>query len=244
MSDPAISVIIPAFNEEKYLPTYLPTVLASVARWESASGRPAEVIVIDNDSTDATAAVALELGATVITEPVRGIGRARNSGAAQAKGKYLLFVDADVDFPEEGVTAVVAAMDTGTTVGGSIPALYEPTKRATRVLFGMWRGIRAIRGGAQGVTQFCTRSAYDTVGGYRSDRYMSEDVEFFARLTRLGKRTRAPVVSLDHLQVRPSPRRFETWSSWRMIWYTNPVTARLFLNSRRFWRGWYDNTVR
>jgi glycosyltransferase involved in cell wall biosynthesis len=244
MIEPVISVVIPAYNEEKYLPRYLPTVLASVARWEQASGRTAEVLVVDNASDDATAATAAQLGAGVITEPVRGIGHARNSGAAQAKGKYLIFIDADVDFPADGIIAVVTALDAGTTVGGAIPALYEPTKPATRMLFGLWRGIRAIHGGAQGVTQFCTRAAFDTVGGYRSDRYMSEDVEFFARLTRLGRRVRAPVVLLDHLRVKPSPRRFETWSSWRMIWYTNPVTAQLFLRSRRFWRGWYDNTVR
>lgn len=244
MADPAMSVIIPAYNEEKYLPVYLPTVFTSVARLEQASGHTAEVLVVDNASDDATAAIALQLGATVITEAVRGIGHARNTGAAHAKGGYLIFIDADVDFPEDGITDAVAAMDTGTTVGGAIPAHYAPTKPATRMLFGLWRGIRAIRGGAQGVTQFCTSSAFETLGGYRADRYMSEDVEFFRRLTRLGKRTQAPAVSLDHLRVKPSPRRFETWSSWRMIWYTNPVTAQLFLRSRRFWRGWYDNTVR
>jgi hypothetical protein len=56
MIEPVISVVIPAYNEEKYLPRYLPTVLTSVARWEQVSGRTAEVLVVDNASDDATAA--------------------------------------------------------------------------------------------------------------------------------------------------------------------------------------------
>jgi len=242
--DPIVSVVIPAFNEEHYLPRYLPTVLESLHEWERSSGQSGELIVVDNGSTDATAKVAAGLGARLVYQPVRGIGRARNTGAAAAKGRYVVFVDADVEFPVEGITEAVQHMASGHHIGGAIPPLYEPTKLGTRLLVAAWGLYRRWRGGAQGVTQFCTREAFFTAGRYRADLLMSEDVDFFARLIRLGKRRRTPVVYLNHLRVRPSHRRFERWSSLRMIWWANPVTARLFLTSRRFWRGWYDRTVR
>ncbi|WP_240805729.1 glycosyltransferase [Streptomyces sp. A1547] len=74
MTDPDLSVIIPAYNEAKYLPRYLPTVFASLRAWEAGSGRRGEVIVVDNASTDDTTTTAKALGARVVTELVRGIG--------------------------------------------------------------------------------------------------------------------------------------------------------------------------
>lgn len=241
---PALSVIIPAFNEEKYLPRYLPSVLESLDRWECHSGLRGEVIVVDNASTDQTARIAQELGARVVHEPVAGIGRARNTGALTARGTYLVFIDADVLFPIEGITQIARALDTSLCVGGAIPPQYEPTKTGTRLLVAAWGLYRRLYGGAQGVTQFCTHAAFTEVKGYRPDLFMSEDVEFFARLSRHGQRTGAPVKHLTGLRVRPSHRRFEQWPSWRMILWANPVTAHLFLSSRRFWRNWYDHTVR
>ncbi|GII78435.1 hypothetical protein Sru01_34170 [Sphaerisporangium rufum] len=243
-SEPTLSVIIPAFNEEKYLPRYLPSVLDSLRRWEHHSGLRGEVIVVDNRSTDKTAHLARELGSHVIYEPVAGIGRARNTGAAIARGAYLLFIDADVLFPAEGISKIVRVLDTVQCVGGAIPPRYEPTKIGIRLLVAAWALYRRFNGGAQGVTQFCTRAAFTEINGYRPDLFMSEDVEFFARLTRHGKRIGAPVRHLTGLWVRPSHRRFEQWPSWRMILWANPLTAHLFLSSRRFWRNWYEHTVR
>ncbi|MFF5113217.1 glycosyltransferase [Streptosporangium sp. NPDC000509] len=244
MDEPTVSVVIPAYNEEHYLPKYLPSVLASLEVWETSTGLRGEVIVVDNASTDATAAVAARLGARVVTEPERGIGRARNAGATAAQGDYLVFIDADVEFPLYGIRDAMQAMTLRWCVGGAIQPEYEPTKRGTRLLVWAWALYRRHRGGAQGVTQFCTREAFFAVCGYRPELYMSEDVEFFARLTKLGELRGQPVTYLPHLRVRPSNRRFETWSSWRMYWWCNPITANLLRSSRRFWRHWYDTTVR
>ncbi|WP_372455401.1 glycosyltransferase [Nonomuraea ceibae] len=63
----------------------MPTVRAALAHWQQASGLHGEVIVVDNASTDATTQVAADLGARVIAEPTRGIGRARNSGAGASR---------------------------------------------------------------------------------------------------------------------------------------------------------------
>ncbi|MFF8432523.1 glycosyltransferase [Streptomyces bacillaris] len=243
MTTPALSVVIPAYNEAAYLPRYLPSVLASLARWEEATGHMGEVIVVDNASTDATADTAVSFGVRVVTETVRSIGRARNTGATAARGDRLFFTDADVALPLEAVTAAAAAMNAG-AVGGAIPPLYTPKRLGARLLCAYWDHHRTRRGGAQGVNQFCTADAFYRIGGYRDDLFMSEDVEFFARLTTHGQAIGRPVTILDELRVRPSTRRYDQWSSLRMLWWQNPVTARLRLRSPRRWRHWYETTVR
>ncbi|NBE49893.1 glycosyltransferase [Streptomyces boluensis] len=238
-----LTVVIPAHNEVAYLPRYLPTVLASLARWQETSGEQGEVIVVDNASTDATADMAATFGVRVIRENVRNIGRVRNSGAAAARGRRLFFTDADVALPLEAITTAADAMDSG-AVGGAIPPLYTPKRLGARLLCAYWDHYRTRHGGAQGVAQFATGAAFKEVGGYRDDLFMSEDVEFFARLRAHGRATAAPVEVLDDLRVRPSTRRYDEWSILRMLWWQNPVTARLRLSSPRMWRHWYETTVR
>ncbi|MFE1198660.1 glycosyltransferase [Streptomyces olivaceoviridis] len=243
MTSPGLTVVIPAHNEAAYLPRYLPTVLSSLERWEETSGERGEVVVVDNASTDATADMAASFGVRVISETVRNIGRVRNAGAAAAEGSRLFFTDADVALPMEALTAAAAAMDNG-AVGGAIPPLYTPKRLGARLLCAYWDHYRETHGGAQGVAQFATAAAFQEIGGYRNDLFMSEDVEFFRRLTAHGRSKNAPVVILDELRVRPSTRRYDQWSSLRMLWWQNPLTARLRLNSPRMWRHWYQTTVR
>ncbi|MFK0181668.1 glycosyltransferase [Streptomyces xanthochromogenes] len=239
-----LSVIIPAFNEADYLPRYLPTVKAALLHWESTTGRRGEIIVVDNASTDQTAQIAAQLGARVVSEPVRSIGQVRNTGARAAQGRILFFTDADVALPLEAVAVTMHLMPEGACVGGAIPPLYTPTRFGARLLCAFWDAYRTRKGGAQGVAQFCTVAAFAELGGYRPDLFMSEDVEFFARLTDYGHRTGQAVRIVDELRVRPSTRRYDQWPTWRMWWWQNPVTARLALSSPRFWRHWYQSTVR
>src|SRR5262245_18404182 len=88
------------------------------AGWES------ELIVCDNNSTDATAAIARAAGATVVFEPVNQIARARNAGAAAASGDWLLFIDADSHPSSELFADVADAIQSGSCLaGGSTVAL-------------------------------------------------------------------------------------------------------------------------
>src|SRR6266581_4097605 len=89
-----ISIIVPAFNEERLIGETLGAVNAAAVAF-GRRGWEMEVIVCDNNSTDATAKLARASGARVVFEPVNQIGRARNSGAAAATGDWLIFVDAD-----------------------------------------------------------------------------------------------------------------------------------------------------
>ena len=89
MSPPPISVVIPAFNEERYIGDAIESVLAQTL--------PAsEVIVVDDGSTDETAAIAAGYeGVRVLSQPNRGLGAARNAGFAASSGELLAFHDAD-----------------------------------------------------------------------------------------------------------------------------------------------------
>ena len=89
-----ISVVVPAFNEERLLGESLAQI-KSAANAFAQRGWDFELIVCDNNSTDRTVEIARAAGATVVFEPVNQIARARNSGAAAATGDWLIFVDAD-----------------------------------------------------------------------------------------------------------------------------------------------------
>src|SRR5437867_11237038 len=89
-----ISIVIPAYNEEVYLPRLLAGVATARARYLGGA-ETLEVIVADIASTDGTARVALERGCGVIPVAKRVIAEARNAGAGVARGAVLGFVDAD-----------------------------------------------------------------------------------------------------------------------------------------------------
>ena len=91
-SELQLSVVIPAFNEAELIEGCLTTVRAAL---NALPGVASEVVVVDNASTDRTATLAEQSGALVVREPHRQIGRARNAGAATARGEWLLFIDAD-----------------------------------------------------------------------------------------------------------------------------------------------------
>jgi glycosyltransferase involved in cell wall biosynthesis len=87
-----LSVVVPAFNEEKLLAATLRHIRAGLHGFDQ-NGWATELVVCDNNSTDRTARVARSAGARVVFEPVNQISRARNAGAAAAVGDWLLFVD-------------------------------------------------------------------------------------------------------------------------------------------------------
>jgi len=89
-----ISIIIPAFNEERLLGRTLENINGLRPVFTRA-GIETELIVCDNNSTDRTAEIARAAGAAVVFEPENQIARARNRGASEASGEWLLFIDAD-----------------------------------------------------------------------------------------------------------------------------------------------------
>jgi len=230
-----ISVIIPAFNEERYLANTLRALNAAIS-WCAA---PVQVIVVDNQSSDGTAKIAREAGAEVVSEAAHNVARVRNTGARTAIGKVLVFLDADVLVPPTFITRVVAEMSTPDCCGGAADIFHRPSSRAVRAYLYCWRLIGRVLGMAQGAAQFCSRGAFERLGGYDEALFMGEDVDFYWRLRKLGA-----VAFLHDVKVVASPRRFDRWPLWRTLVWTNPLFILARRRSPQAWRGWYEHPPR
>ncbi|MBC8003033.1 MAG: glycosyltransferase, partial [Opitutaceae bacterium] len=103
-----ISVIVPAFNEEKLLAESLLSMKMAMKAFQTREW-DTELVVCDNNSKDGTAEIARSAGAIVVFEPVNQIARARNCGAAVATGDWFVFVDADSRPTAELFNAVAEA---------------------------------------------------------------------------------------------------------------------------------------
>ena len=239
-----ISVIVPAFNEEAWLPATLGSIRAAADHLRARSGVGARVIVVDNNSTDGTAAVARDFGATVIHEPVQGIGRARNTGAWRAAGDILVFIDADVHVPRTLLEVVHTTMSDPRCIGGGVDTQQRPRRLIVRLHLRAWQLLAALTPMVQGATQFCRRSAFEQVGGYGEDVWMGEDTDFYRDLRRLARKTQGTVRLIRTPRVRPSTRRFDQWPLWKTLIWTNPLFIAFFRRWKAAWAGWYSRAVR
>lgn len=109
LDNPAVSVVIPVYNEEDCLGDCLKSLFGQDC------GR-LEVIVVDDGSTDASAAIAEAHGAKVIKGGHRGPGAARNTGARAAAGDILVLIDADMTFAPDYVSRLIAPLKTGNEI--------------------------------------------------------------------------------------------------------------------------------
>ena len=239
-----LSVIIPAFNEADYLPSTLVSIQRASAHLRDRADVDVELIVVDNNSTDGTVEVAFAMGATVVGEPVQGIGRARNCGASVAQGDVLIFVDADVILPPTLFEAIYTAMSDPACVGGGVEVEYRPQRLVIRLYLRGWRYLARLTGMVQGATQFCRRSAFQSVGGYDENVWMGEDVNLFWSLKKLAKATGQRVQVVRTPKVLPSTRRFDKLPVWKVLLFTNPLFITLFRRWKSVWADWYQRPVR
>src|SRR5438128_9564544 len=128
------SVIIPAHNEEKYLPRLLDSIEVARSNY-SAGAKEIEVIVANNQSTDRTAEVALAHGARVVNVERRRIAAARNGGARAAAGEILCFIDADSAVHPQTFDAIDRTMTSGRYVWRLRGAVLERTCFASLIAY-------------------------------------------------------------------------------------------------------------
>ena len=231
-----LSVIVPAFNEERLLAGTLRHLEVGLEVFERR-GWSSELVVCDNNSTDRTSEIARRAGARVVFEPLNQISRARNAGAKAASGEWLLFVDADSS-PSPGLFGeVLAAIESGRCVGGGATVAMAHPSPALAVWIVLWNAISRSLGWAAGSFIFCDAAAFRAVGGFSEELFASEEIDLSRRLKRLGR-----FVILHRHPLVTSGRKAELYS-WRehaSFWLRWLATGGRNLRRREGCRIWYD----
>ncbi len=181
--DPLLSFIVPAHNEQRLIAATLVAIHASAR----GVGARYEIVVVDDASTDATAEIAAVHGARVIAAQHRQIAATRNTGARASAGQWLFFIDADTLINTGYLGAAVQALREGAAGGGAGVKLIGPTRWHER--FGQWLMIHVFRqvGITPGCSLFCTRAAFDALGGFDETYYAGEDVAMGRAIARHGR---------------------------------------------------------
>jgi len=206
-----LSVVVPAFNEERLLPGTLAHIrngLEAIASPRSSS----EIIVCDNNSTDRTAQVARAAGAQVVFEPVNQIARARNAGAAAASGDWLVFVDADSSPSPALFQDMAQAIASGRCVGGGATIEIPGARLHVRAWVSAWNALSRLARWAAGSFIFCDAAAFHAVQGFSQELYASEEIDFSRRLKR--RFPQRDFIILHRHPLVTSGRKAELYS-WR-----------------------------
>ncbi|NLD36651.1 MAG: glycosyltransferase [Desulfatiglans sp.] len=217
------SIIIPAYNEEDYLPHTLESIIKSMKAIRRLTG---EIIVSDNNSTDRTAAIAEGYGARVAFEGHQQISKARNTGAKKALGRYLIFVDSDTLISPALLKKTLNTLASGRYSGGGasvefdghLPILVKCGLKAWLILSKTFKW-------ACGAYIFCTSEAFMDTGGFDERYYASEEIHFSIALRRWGRKYGKRFIILEEPIIS---------SSRKIKWYTIKEHLIMFLHMLRY----------
>ncbi len=178
-----LSIIIPTYNEEKYLPFLLRSITAQTSE-------DYEIIVADNHSKDKTRELAEAAGARIVGGGLPSAGR--NAGAAVAEGDILLFLDADVILPDPKFIQDTVAEFRKRKLGVAT-CKVEPlsTKKVDKYLhegfnYFMWV-TSAVKPHAPGFCIFARKTVHDEINGFDEEIKLAEDHDYVERAGKVAK---------------------------------------------------------
>jgi len=206
MPKPKISVVIPAYNEEKYLP-------ACLASLKQQTFKDFEVIVVDNNSTDKTARIAKSFGAKVVEEKRQGIAFARDRGFSIARGEIITRTDADTILPINWLLQIIQIFHHNPqTAGVAGTTIYSDLSPFFTTIFqycsNSWFYLHRILAGHYqfaGSNFAVRRNIIMRISPCTTNLFLHEDMDFSCHATQLGK-----IIFDPSLVVFNSARYFKT----------------------------------
>lgn len=228
------SVVIPAHNEEKYIGKCLEAISKAA---EKARPLETEVIVVANRCTDGTAEIARQHGAAVLPNEDRSISAIRNMGVRAASGEIIVTIDADSCMTEGSLLEIKQMLESGKFVGGgtvskfdrmSIGIAFSAMYVAANLIPVMAKNKAALTGGMF----WLYKRDFEAIGGF-DERYVSvEDLDFAARLNKLGVSRNQKYGTLKKSRIITSSRKFDEFGDWYLI-KNRQLTKRIFTGTDR-----------
>jgi glycosyltransferase involved in cell wall biosynthesis len=236
-----ISVIIPAFNEERLIGETLRHVNAALPAF-SRRNWDTELIVCDNNSTDRTAEMARAAGALVVFEPVNQIARARNRGAEAAAGDWLIFVDADSHPGAELFEDVAEQIQSGRCLAGGCTVRMDGHYPVANRMTQLWNWLSRTRRWVAGSFIFCEADVFGKIGGFNNELFAGEEIDLSRRLRPAARAAGKEIVILHRHPIVTSARKLRLYTPRELLWF---VARTIFsggktLNDRTACHAWYD----
>jgi len=213
--NPELTIIIPVYNEEDYIPFLLRHIVA-----KATTPNLLEVLVIDGGSTDTTVESAKKAGANVITSK-KGRASQMNLGAKYAKADILYFLHADT-LPPQNFDALIKKGIKNGSQAGCFRMKFD-SKNPFLQFFAWFTRINHLicRGGDQSL--FITKDLFETTGGFREDYRIYEDSEFIGRLYQA-----VPFTVLPHYVVT-SARKYNEMGWLRVQFHFGVIHLKNYL---------------
>lgn len=199
-----VSLIVPAYNEAKFIGKMLTSL-------QSQTYKSVEIIVVDNASTDSTAAIAAQFTPHVVREDTKGYGFAVNRGSAMATGDLIAFCDADSLYPPNWVAdMVIVFRDHPEAVAVYGSAITHDAgwfmNKINGIIYTQFLVISRRLGldNTSGFNFMIQKSAFDRVGGYDvAYQKMSPDIMLGKKLHQIGA-----IIFAPKIRIAASFRRF------------------------------------
>lgn len=223
-----ISLVIPAYNEEKYIGECLEYAI------KNSQGAFYEIIVVDNASTDRTKEIAETFSdVRVVHEPSKGLTKARQKGLSEAQGELIAYIDADTRMPVGWVKKVIEAFKKNPkSVAVSGPYIYHDVSWfAKQIVWLYWNVLARVSYFFTGYmivggNFVAKKSAILEIGGFDTTiAFYGEDTDIARRLSKVGK-----VLFKNKLSMETSARRFKgegfVSTGWRYIINFTSITTK------------------
>ena len=213
MKNKKVSIIIPAYNEEKYLPACLESISNLIYPEDNI-----EVIMIDNGSVDRTRDIAESYGVKVLFNDSKNISGLRNLGVRESTGDIIAFIDADCAVSREWLKNAAKYFVNGrVSAWGAPPIIPKDPTWVQKTWFLVRQKEKPIQevGWLESMNLFVRKEQFEAIGGFNENLVTCEDVDFCYRIRKYGRIISDKSAEVVHFGEARTIKEFLRKEIWR-----------------------------
>lgn len=239
--DIKISVVIPAYNEEKYIGKCLECISKASKPFENQ----VEIIVVLNRCTDKTEEIAKSYKCIIIKNNDKNLSKIRNVGIERARGEVIVTIDADTQMNEQFLSKAVENLNSGKYIGGGVTGKFERMSIGIFVSSLLLIGPLLFKYGPISVGVFWFyKKDFILINGFNEDMLMAEDADFAKRLKELGKKKGKKYGTIQNGMIT-STRKFDKHGDWVLLRRPKMILAYLKGTDQKYAdEAYYENQDR